>query len=82
MSGPRAASLASVAQSMVGNIPAKSLLAYLKSAGAGGYGLPVVNGVTQAGAMVVDGMGIWMAKLQEENKQEGECKEKIIKAKL
>lgn len=54
-----AASAASVYQAMIGKVPAKSLFAYLESAGAGGYGVGVVNTVTRAGAVVAEGVGNW-----------------------
>ncbi|KAJ8060456.1 hypothetical protein OCU04_010781 [Sclerotinia nivalis] len=47
--GPRAASFASMLQSKFGVVGAKSLYAYLQSAGMGGYGLGAVNMVTRLG---------------------------------
>jgi len=50
------ASLAATAQIVFGAaVPAGGLFAHLTSAGMGGYGLPVVNGVVQAGAAVAYG---------------------------
>ncbi|KAK1067156.1 hypothetical protein LTR74_006698 [Friedmanniomyces endolithicus] len=49
--GVRAASLAAKAQSLYGAaVPAGGVFAHLTSAAMGGYGVPVVNGVVQAGA--------------------------------
>ena len=39
---------------MLGNVPAQGFFAYLESAGAGGYGLPVINtGVRLAAAALL-----------------------------
>jgi hypothetical protein len=46
-------SAAAAAQASIGNIAAGSILAVLQSAGAGGAGLAVVNGVVGTGATVV-----------------------------
>jgi len=51
-SGPVAGSVAAGIQSMLGNVGAHSVFAYLRSAAIGGYGLTVVNGITQAGAAI------------------------------
>lgn len=37
-------------QAAAGNVAAKSTFAYLQSAAMGGYGAPLVNGITSAGA--------------------------------
>lgn len=46
-------SLAATAQSVVGNVAAGSTFATLQSAGAGGAGLAVIDGVVQAGVLAV-----------------------------
>lgn len=51
-------SFAAIMQSTIGNVGAGSLFALGQSAGAGGAGLAVVNGVVQAvGAVVVGASG-------------------------
>lgn len=47
---------------MIGNVGAGSVFAYLQSAGMGGYGASVVNGVAQAGAAVVGARTAWRTK--------------------
>ena len=44
------ASFASAQHATIGNVAARSLFATLQSAGAGGYGLPIVNGFIRAGS--------------------------------
>ncbi|KAL4750797.1 hypothetical protein BDW72DRAFT_109576 [Aspergillus terricola var. indicus] len=51
--GVQACSLAASAQSVVGNIAAGSTFATLQSAGTGGAGLAVIDGVAQAGGLAV-----------------------------
>ncbi|KAL3434760.1 hypothetical protein BDV09DRAFT_195620 [Aspergillus tetrazonus] len=51
--GVQACSLAATAQSVVGNVAAGSTFATLQSAGAGGAGLAVIDGVVQAGGLAV-----------------------------
>ncbi|OBT89854.1 hypothetical protein VE02_00813 [Pseudogymnoascus sp. 03VT05] len=50
--GPVASSVAASLQSMLGNVGAGSVFAYLQSAAMGGYGAVVVNGATQACAVI------------------------------
>jgi len=52
-SGPLAGSIAAGAQAGVGNIAAGSFLATLQSAGMGGYGVAIVNGVVSAVAGII-----------------------------
>ncbi|KFZ07988.1 hypothetical protein V502_09630 [Pseudogymnoascus sp. VKM F-4520 (FW-2644)] len=47
-SGPVAGSVAASLQTMLGNVGAGSIFAYLQSAAMGGYGVAAVNGVAQA----------------------------------
>ncbi|KAI1027259.1 hypothetical protein LB504_007719 [Fusarium proliferatum] len=58
-----AGSTAAGIQSGIGSIVAGSAFATLQSAGAGGFGLAVVNGVVQAAGVVVGGSGV-AAKLK------------------
>ncbi|KAL4821615.1 hypothetical protein BDW67DRAFT_179457 [Aspergillus spinulosporus] len=51
--GVQACSFAASAQSIIGNVAAGSTFATLQSAGAGGAGLAVIDGVAQAGALAV-----------------------------
>ncbi|KAL4776240.1 hypothetical protein BDW60DRAFT_203289 [Aspergillus nidulans var. acristatus] len=51
--GVQACSFAASAQSVVGNVAAGSTFATLQSAGAGGAGSAVINGVAQAGGLAV-----------------------------
>jgi len=50
--GPRAASAASVYHSKVRNVPKGAIFALLESAGAGGYGARIVNGLARGGAIL------------------------------
>ncbi|MCJ1387411.1 hypothetical protein MMC18_000254 [Xylographa bjoerkii] len=50
--GSRAASIASAYQATLGNVPKGAIFALLQSAGAGGAGLGVVNGVAQKSALL------------------------------
>jgi len=52
-----AGSYAAVTHSTIGNAVAGSLFSTLQSAGAGGYGLAVVNGVVQVGATALTAVG-------------------------
>ncbi|KAL6235166.1 hypothetical protein BDW75DRAFT_240448 [Aspergillus navahoensis] len=51
--GVQAYSLAASAQSVIGNVAAGSMFATLQSAGTGGAGLAVINGIAQTGTLVV-----------------------------
>ncbi|KFY41087.1 hypothetical protein V494_03228 [Pseudogymnoascus sp. VKM F-4513 (FW-928)] len=55
-SGPVAGSAAAAFQSMLGNVGAPSVFAYLQSAAMGGYGAAAVNGVAQACGVVSGGI--------------------------
>jgi len=60
-----AVSFASVWQGFIGNVATGSLFSILQSAGAGGYGLAMVNGAVQVGATAVTAIGgglTYMAK--------------------
>jgi len=65
-SGPVAGSVAAWLQSVLGPIGAGSAFAYLQSAAMGGYGVAVVNGITQACAAIsgtaVAAAGWWFRK--------------------
>ncbi|ELR02185.1 hypothetical protein GMDG_00978 [Pseudogymnoascus destructans 20631-21] len=50
--GPVAGSVAASLQSMLGNVGAHRVFAYLQSAAMGGYGVSAINGVTQACAVI------------------------------
>jgi len=50
-------SIASVAQSYIGNVALGSAFACLQSAGAGGYGLAVLHGAAQAGGATLTAAG-------------------------
>ncbi|RDW70986.1 hypothetical protein BP6252_07549 [Coleophoma cylindrospora] len=54
-SGPLAGSVAASLQSMLGNVGAHSVFAYLQSAAMGGYGVASVNGIVQACAIISEG---------------------------
>lgn len=54
-SGPVAGSVAAWLQSILGNVGAHSVFAYLQSTAMGGYGVATVNGLVQACAMVSEG---------------------------
>ncbi|KAG9228065.1 hypothetical protein BJ875DRAFT_270963 [Amylocarpus encephaloides] len=51
-SGPIAGSVAAWLQSILGNVGARSVFAYLQSAAMGGYGVAAVNGIVQALGMI------------------------------
>ncbi|KAJ5672584.1 hypothetical protein N7507_001711 [Penicillium longicatenatum] len=51
--GIQASSLAAAAHSTIGNIGAGSMMAIAQSAGAGGSGLAVINGVAQLGGVAM-----------------------------
>ncbi|KAJ5544598.1 hypothetical protein N7535_007007 [Penicillium sp. DV-2018c] len=60
-SGIQAGSAAAAAHSGIGNIVAGSAMAIERSAGAGGYGLAIVNGVVQlVGAVMAFGSAVWI----------------------
>ncbi|KAF4952336.1 hypothetical protein FGADI_6826 [Fusarium gaditjirri] len=65
-SGIVAGSAAAGIQSGIGSVVAGSAFAILQSAGAGGAGLAVVNGVVQAAGVVLSGSGI-AAKLKSQS---------------
>lgn len=48
------ASVASAIQAVIGNLPARGVMAYLQSAAMNGYGLPTVKAVTRIGVVVFD----------------------------
>lgn len=52
----RLGSVAASLQSMLGNVGASSVFAYLQSAAMGGYGVAAVNGVAQACAFISAGV--------------------------
>ncbi|KFY32997.1 hypothetical protein V495_08530 [Pseudogymnoascus sp. VKM F-4514 (FW-929)] len=54
--GPVGGSVAAWLQSMLGNVGAPSIFAYLQSAAMGGYGVAAVNGVAQACAVISGGV--------------------------
>ncbi|PQE10308.1 integral component of membrane protein [Rutstroemia sp. NJR-2017a WRK4] len=69
--GPRAASFASLLQSKIGLVGAKSFFAYLQSAGMGGYGAAAVNMGTRAFAFLganVPAMWDWTGSDSQESK--------------
>jgi len=53
-------------QAGVGNVAAKSTFAYLQSAGMGGYGLMVVNGVVRGAAVMAQGAGPLVAVVRKQ----------------
>jgi hypothetical protein len=67
---------AAVIHGYIGNVAAGSTFAILQSAGAGGIGLVIVNGVVQVGAVIALGSGI-AASVVETIKQKKAIKEKV-----
>ncbi|PQE30880.1 integral component of membrane protein [Rutstroemia sp. NJR-2017a WRK4] len=71
--GPRAASFASLLQSKIGMVGARSFFAYLQSAPMGGYGAPAVNMGTRVFAFLganVPTMWDWIGSDSQESKDE------------
>ncbi|KAL4756425.1 uncharacterized protein BDW70DRAFT_14433 [Aspergillus foveolatus] len=62
--GVQACSLAASAQGVVGNVAAGSTFATLQSAGAGGAGLAVIDGVVQAGVLAVGVGNVGLARVR------------------
>ncbi|QSZ34302.1 hypothetical protein DSL72_005892 [Monilinia vaccinii-corymbosi] len=70
--GPASASIAAIAQSSIGNVPAGSLLAILQSAAMGGYGVLTMNAVvsgTAAAVAAAVSLDISKKQVKEKNKE-------------
>ncbi|KAL8800655.1 MAG: hypothetical protein Q9182_005025 [Xanthomendoza sp. 2 TL-2023] len=73
--GVVAGSAAVARQAAIGNVAGRSTFAVLQSAGAGGYGVPIVHGVVRAGSVIVGTLGAVAGRFRKGKKPD--CSNKL-----
>ncbi|KAL8818111.1 MAG: hypothetical protein Q9223_003187 [Gallowayella weberi] len=78
-SGLVSGSAAAAHQAATGNVAARSVFAVLQSAGAGGYGVPIVHGAIRAGSVIAGTFGAFAGRFRKNEKEQTAAESRVDK---